>query len=319
MSTLPDVYFSLAHKGGTGRSVASINLAYQMSRMGHRVALLDLDIGAATLHHICQPLGSASKTVNLKHAGKADRKLEEEETITDYLRRALASPKDIHYVDLYEKGESLAAYSKKNHGGMIRLYPGTDPKDISDEADALAPRLSEILDFLTHVQRFQVICDVRSGDTGLLRALLNTTANNRPFRAHWTVFLRATPQHMAGAQTLLQVIAANRQEAPESILRLVPTAVLPYDDAEWLARSSAEPKLHKWATQMYKFIHHEIETLRERYQIDTPNLELCFADALQWSEGIVVENSGLATRYYDNIKDLAIELLPDIGTNVRKA
>ena len=310
MSTLPDVYFSLAHKGGTGRSVASINLAYQMSRMGHRVALLDLDIGAATLHHICRPLGSASTTANLKNAGDADRRLEERETITDYLRGASVAPKDIHYVDLYEKGQPLAAYSKKNHSGMIRLYPGADPKDISDDPDVLSPRLNEVLDFLTRVQKFQVICDVRSGDTGLLRALLNTTSNNRQFRAHWTVFLRATPQHMAGAQTLLQVVAANRQEAPASIMRLVPTAILPYDDAEWLARRSAQPKLHKWATQMYKFIHHEIETLRERHQIHRPNLQLSFEDALQWSEGIVVENDGLATRYYHDIENLALELLP---------
>ena len=309
MAELPNVYFSLAHKGGTGRSVASINLAYQMSKMGYRVALLDLDIGAATLHHICRPLGAASIKLSLEDAGAVDRRLEERETITKYLRGSSVTAKDIHYVDLYEKGQSLAAYSKKSNRGMIRLYPGTDPGDISDEPDALAPRLKEILDFLTHVQKFQVICDVRSGDTGLLHALLNTTADNRRFRAHWTVFLRATPQHMAGAQTLLRVVVDKRQEAPESILRLVPTAVLPYDDADWLARRSTEAKLQEWAAQMYKVIHHEIDTLRERYQIRRRNVQLSFEDALQWSEGIVVENSGLATRYYGDIKELVGELL----------
>ena len=300
-----DVYFSLAHKGGTGRSVASINLAYHMTKAGSRVALLDLDIGAATLHHICRPLGAVEKKKGPRDAAYTDDGLKKVFTLTDYLRRS-GDLRHVHYIDLYTKGKPLN-HSLTKGSQTFRLYPGTpNPESLSTDSDVLMDRLNSMMEYLVN-DGFYVICDVRAGVTELLELLLQATAGNSQLRPHWIVFMRKTPQHVAGARALLEALHTGRRDSPYSKLRLVPTAVHEFRDADQLGRT--HKGLQSFAKQMLTKMRTDIQTLKEMYAIDDTALELRFATALQWDEGVVMQKNGIADYYYSDVSALAARLV----------
>ena len=52
---------SYSYKGGSGRSTASVNIAFKLAKMGKLVVVLDMDIGAAGMHMIMSEWNSSAK------------------------------------------------------------------------------------------------------------------------------------------------------------------------------------------------------------------------------------------------------------------
>ena len=114
------LFFVTSFKGGTGRSVAALNLAHHLYRKGNRVMLLDLDLFAPSLLNICNMVNPRKPSVK----SDIDRysTLKGKLTISNFLQTGELDPLAIYREDLTGKGRRL--YDKKIRGtGTIWLYP----------------------------------------------------------------------------------------------------------------------------------------------------------------------------------------------------
>ena len=225
------LFFATSYKGGTGRSVAVLNLAYHLYRQGHRVVLLDLDLFAPSLLNICKFVGTSA--VRLTH-DDLDKytSLPTESTLSTFLNEGIPDPYDIHVEPLTMRGGPL--YERKYRAnGSIWLYPSAylqDPHNI--DYGPIPSRLDRFLEAVSERQRPDyVICDLSSGVSPLTRAILSQSDEVlTQYDAVWLVFCRFTPQQFSGLRQLLRSIAELKEESigdtPNSrrIIRVVETA-----------------------------------------------------------------------------------------------
>ena len=202
------LYYATSYKGGTGRSVAVLNLAYRLYRQGDRVVLLDLDLFAPSLLNICKFVDTSATRLTKDDRDKYTS-LSTKSTLSDFLQSGSPDPYDIHFEQLTKKGGPLYERRYRANGG-IWLYPSAylrDPHDldygpIPDRLDRFLMKIRE------HHQPDYVICDLSSGVSPLTRAILNQS--DEPLMQDdvaWLVFCRFTPQQFSGLRQLLDSIA----------------------------------------------------------------------------------------------------------------
>lgn len=184
------IFAMTSHKGGTGRTVATANIAYQLVLRGLNVCCVDLDLTSPTFGAVLGMEGFRSGA---------------EEGVHDLLPQAgRAAPKPatsvrqlLKNVWAFNQDRDFQA-TRSDTVGMFDLLPGKKRVDwVLGNEEQMAPPLTEVLTQLAG--RYNaVFVDVRSGYSDAASALLLSAVVDR-----WIVFYRWTPQHMVGAGDLL--------------------------------------------------------------------------------------------------------------------
>ncbi|MGI8593487.1 MAG: P-loop NTPase [Solirubrobacteraceae bacterium] len=183
------LYAMISHKGGTGRTVATANLAYRLVLNGTSVCCVDLDLTSPTFGAVLNLPGLERGAEDGLHDllpksdGQVDRAATEARTMLKNVW-ALNQERDFQG-------------SKSPTVGAFDLLPGKAEVPPLGSYDLLAGPLSEVL---THLDGYYdvVFVDVRSGLSDAAMALAKSG-----LQPDWIVFYRWTPQHIEGAGDLV--------------------------------------------------------------------------------------------------------------------
>ncbi|WP_067532720.1 SCO2523 family variant P-loop protein [Nocardia crassostreae] len=235
--------FSASDKGGTGRSVTSVNIAYQLSMDGMKVAYLDFDFGSPTAGAIFE-------------ISRVDRGTPEDNGLHSYL---LGDSAPAARLSVRSETDRTELAHSRHQSGRLVLFPGDrGGGEFANIDETTVRRCTELL--VTCEQEFDVnLVDLSAGRSIALMLALRATGTWQLSAAvvRWLVFHRWTRQHIVaahglvhGPHGLLETGAACRHE-PEQLLesiRYVRTAVPDLNDeaaglrpaqAAWLQEQNA--------------------------------------------------------------------------------
>jgi flagellar biosynthesis protein FlhG len=159
-------------KGGVGKTNVSVNLAVAMSEMGHRVMLLDADLGLANIDVV---LGLHPK-YDISHVLSGERSLEEV---------VIEGPAGMRVIPGASGIQALADMGSAEHTGLIRAF-----SDMSGDLDTLiVDTAAGISDTVLSFSRASnevvvVVCDEPASitDAYAIIKLLNRDYGHQRFR-----------------------------------------------------------------------------------------------------------------------------------------
>ncbi|HEU5429340.1 MAG TPA: SCO2523 family variant P-loop protein [Actinocrinis sp.] len=273
------IVFSVSHKGGTGRSVTSTNLAYRAALRGYNTCYLDFDFGSPTVGTI---FDVANAIDGVKDNG-----------LHGYLGGRTT---EVQRINVWT--ESKAGLSGQPPGaGSLVLFPGSRgggefslDKSTVDRCTELLVRLDEEFDL--------IMVDLSAGRSFAVELALQCTARDAlsMVPARWLVFHRWTKQHVRaaadlvyGERGLLESAASVKQEknakdTMRTLIRFVRTA---YIDPHSSANAHLEPAQQHWLFEMDR----DLESLAARLKLGrsvrlgTVNLDT----VLQWREQLITD------------------------------
>lgn len=200
----------ISHKGGTGRTVTTANIAYQLAMQGKNVCIVDLDLASPTLGSVVglddiaagTPVGEGIHDILI-----GDRPSED----------VLQIQRDVWHSDDIRPSKTFAcgAYSivpGRAGGGDGILTLGENFKDLHRN------RLGRSLNSLLNSFDF-VFCDLRSGIGNVAEAFLSRPVAER--LDAWLLFHRWTRQHLVGAIDLAQRLSNATNEADDGTQKSV--------------------------------------------------------------------------------------------------
>ena len=257
------VFASISHKGGTGRSVATANIGYQLSRLGYDVCIVDLDLASPTLGSV---------------VGFPDVGAGAELGIHDILAGQI-SPSDFldTSYDVWGSAE-LHGRFRAGNDGQFRLIPGKrGGGDLDLRIKTIRTRLAELIDEMSWNFDY-VLFDLRSGIATTAEAFLSQEIGQKLYA--WVLFHRWTRQHLIGVEDLASTLSQTTQIPTR--FYYIRTAVIDMDQTN--------PDLQPWINRR----NAELLSLAERLEsVTKPPLVLLgvvpLERILQWSERILIE------------------------------
>jgi hypothetical protein len=180
------IIFSVSHKGGTGRSVTSTNLAYRAALRGHNTCYLDFDFGSPTVGTIFDVENAVVGVVG--------------NGLHDYLGGRSAA---VERINVWVESK-LGTWGPPPGGGALVLYPGSRGGGEFSVDKATVDRCTELLVKLDG--EFDLIMvDLSAGRSFAVELALQCTARPalRMVPARWLVFHRWTRQHLRAAHDLV--------------------------------------------------------------------------------------------------------------------
>lgn len=263
------LYTCISHKGGTGRSVSTANIAYHLSKQGNKICLVDLDLASPTMGAVVGLDDIAAGADSGRGVHNVLTGTIPPEVVSELERDVWAS-------------DGLAGLRTFNCA-ELRLLPGTrGAGDMllhrgSSHGAEERRRLGRILDDL--LGRYDIVfCDLRSGIGPVADTFL------RPPVAElvdaWILFHRWTHQHLAGAIDLARELD-NASEISTKFLA-VRTA--------WIDPASAPPDKRVWISKLNDELAREYDKLRlaTKQEIE-PLGTIPLETILQWRECILTE------------------------------
>lgn len=282
MTTTGLVYAAVSHKGGTGRSTAAANIAYQAANAGRNVCLVDFDLDSATIGAV---LGLAERTVGAKRgiqsllsANGARQSLDG--VLLDLRRERFVDP---------------LVFTGANPGAFHLLPGNAEQKELVSEAE-MGPILAEALTWLA-TSFDLVLVDVRAGKSAALRAMLDAASGLEHFA--WLLFYRWTHQHLSAARDMIATLE-HWSQAYEMRRTIVPVSTAR------IRRSQVVGK--PWFEHQYNTL--EVREDREIAQrLGRPAESIPFDNVFQWKEQILCgpRHQGDAATV-DAFRDLASDL-----------
>lgn len=262
------IFAVTSHKGGTGRSTTTANVAYQLACQGESVCIVDLDLASPTFGAILELSGL-----------EAGADLGIHDLLPRHSRgvnRVIDAP--IPPNEAAELCVSVADYSSsaavrmdlQAQSGRFDLLPGKrEMNENLAEFDVMGAVLDSILEELVDHYDY-VFLDVSSGTDSALYALAQGRTD-----LTWVVFYRWTPQHLAGFARL--ILELRDQMGQENILGvrtafINPTVYQGTNGYAWFAEQNRS--LEQLARSL----------LQER---DPTVATISRDDTLLWKEGIL--------------------------------
>lgn len=183
------IFAAMSHKGGTGRSVTTANVGFQMALRGRDVCVVDLDLTSPTYGAILGLPGIAAGAPKGVH-----------DLLPDHSDAPGADSSEApgYLVNIWDTSDKRVSRARRNasDAGRFDLLPGRRPgRTTTTKASLLTPAFESMLVALQRDQQYAAIfLDVRSGTSEVARALLATDVVDL-----YLVFHRWTRQHIAGA------------------------------------------------------------------------------------------------------------------------
>ncbi len=115
---------SYSYKGGSGRSTASVNLAFELARQGKLVVCLDMDIGAPGLHMIISEWDKGARDIIGKNGGKIGHQ--------DFLNKQDPTKHDFEQLApsmLHIREDTKGSYLNKQVGNKTAGYTSKRSKE----------------------------------------------------------------------------------------------------------------------------------------------------------------------------------------------
>lgn len=261
---MPKLFACISHKGGTGRTVTTVNVGFHMATLGRTVCILDLDLASPTLGAV----------VGLKEIGAG---APPGEGIHDVLLGNIP-PEDLPELERDVWTSSSIRHLRTFRCGDFRIVPGTETGGdmlLSHQDRQHRDRLVRVLEQLLSRYDF-VFCDLRSGIGAVAEAFVS-----RPVVEYldtWLLFHRWTHQHLVGVIDLARGLS-EATEGPTSFMSIRTAAIDP-DGVPQEARA--------WVNQRNDELMAEYNRLRSA--TDPPLKDLGRVPSeilLQWSECIL--------------------------------
>lgn len=178
--------FATSDKGGTGRSVTSINIAYRGALLGRDVCYVDFDFGSPTSGAI---FNIADGGRGVGHGG-----------LHSYFAQAIPEPVQL---DVWSRTEDPSLRQRAAAAGQLTLLPG-DLGGGEFPCDEVQVRLCARLLLRLESEFDLVIVDLSAGRSYATQMVLAALAEPelRPIAYRWLVFHRWTRQHILAAAGL---------------------------------------------------------------------------------------------------------------------
>jgi MinD-like ATPase involved in chromosome partitioning or flagellar assembly len=273
--------FATSDKGGTGRSVTSINIAYRRALMGSDVCYLDFDFGSPTAGAIFDIEGVAQGT---KAGG-----------LHSYFYGEIAEPLRL---DVWKETDRPSLRDRPPAAGRLVLMPG-DNGGGEFPCDAGKVRACTQLLLQLESDFDMIFIDLSAGRSYATQMVLTAIADPRMrnVASRWLVFHRWTKQHVGAAANLaygdkgliqMGVAVGLSEEDMYNAIRFVRTAVVDPGGAE-LAGLSAEQVtwLRSWNRRLYDLAKN-LDLGRTRAFGEVP-----LEPVLQWREQLIADDDVL--------------------------
>lgn len=285
------LFACISHKGGTGRTVTTANIAYHLAAEGHDVCIVDLDLASPTL-------GAVVGLSDIS-AGALDSKGIHNILYGDVI------PENVELLlrDVWESPDISGFHSFSS--GEFRLLPGTNGGSdmlLSYERSEERERLRRVLQELLARYEF-VFCDLRSGIGSVAHTFVSSPVAEKVYA--WILFHRWTRQHLAGVIDLAQRLNEAVAIEPSPRFMTVRTAKI---DPE-----SVPPGSRTWINQRDDELWAEHKKLSSATNSELTNLGTIPSELLlQWNECILTEallGSTTAKATADSFRDVATRLV----------
>jgi MinD-like ATPase involved in chromosome partitioning or flagellar assembly len=261
------VFACISHKGGTGRTTTTANVAYRLALRNRSVCCVDLDLDSPTFGAVIgmrgYEQGAPVGIHDFLHDGSAPAPRSPDAAL-DAL------------VDMWEN--SGLPHPGAGRAGRLRLLAGGRERmdyplaSVEQQGHVLGRIVGALRDEFDHV-----LLDVRSGVSETVEAVL--AADEALQAVHWLVFFRWTPQHLSGAADLCERLGDAGAD-----LSLVRTAFT--DPAD----------MGSWFREQHLALTRRAQSSLRGQRILT---DIVSEPMLQWKEGVVTEdhlNSGVASQ-----------------------
>lgn len=289
-----------SHKGGTGRSTTTANIAFRLAMAGKRVCVVDLDLASPTMGSVLGMHGHEAGA----QVGIHDMLPKDSGTGTP-----LAPAKGPE--EAVECCRPVVRYARKEVSRELKqadarldLLPGKEnEREVIENFRHIRDSLDPILQSLQ--DEYDVIfIDVRSGRDAPFYALL---ASGLPIS--WVIFYRWTPQHIHGAAALIHDLRKNG-----SVVKAVRMAYL--SPRDFMTSSGQSPEGDQAKLNFFRNQDAAISNLRAELFEDDPTVATIRRDdVLLWREGILVNEDlfdiqTLSAGTIGDYRSLVNELLP---------
>jgi hypothetical protein len=268
--------FSVSHKGGTGRSVTSTNLAYRAALRGYNTCYLDFDFGSPTIGTIFDVENALNGVVR--------------NGLHDFLG---GRSSEVQRVNVWVESR-LGTSGPPPGAGALTLLPGNRGGGEFSLDKSAVDRCTEL--FVKLDQEFDLIMvDLSAGRSFAVELALQCTARPalRMVPARWLVFHRWTRQHIRAAHDLVYgergllnsaVINGHTEASMRAMIRFVRTAVIdPHSPANGHLRETQQ----NWLLAMDQ----DLEKLAARLELGrlTRLGSVHLDTVLQWREQLITD------------------------------
>jgi len=289
--------FVTSDKGGTGRSVTSINIAYRTALDNREACYLDFDFGSPTAGAI---FDIASVISGTEYGG-----------LHSYLQGRVAVPERL---DVWSNSDRNSLRQRPAGAGQLVLFPGDHGGSEFPTSPEINRRCAEL--FLRLEEEFDVtIVDLSAGRSYATEMALAATgmAHLRKITTRWLVFHRWTSQHVAAAASLVygeggilksgEENGHDRDQLADS-LRFVRTAVIdPFADEL--------PPLRPAQIAFLRKCDEDLNELARECNVGRSKLlgKVPLDPLLQWREQLISDNDVFETRIANKETVAAFEQL----------
>jgi len=259
-----------SYKGGSGRSVAAANVAAALTKLGKRVAIIDLDFDAPGLHHVF----GADETPQFKK-GKGIQHYLRGETDLDVVDAEVR-------IDLFTDGP-LQRFGPQIPADAQLHYIMSSPKvlQVNPEKDPeVSRRMQRLLAFLE--QKYDLDFTVIDAASGIREAY----AVAADASTEMLVFFRWSRQHVEGTLQMIRYMGLLKEFGKTSIpFRLVASAAPTDRELDGLA-----PDLRQDLVRLKEKTRERIQQTLLSHEIEPAEVfhEIPEMTELKWRENIRV-------------------------------